>query len=139
MGTHHTTITLSTKGNCDLIDVTERVQDVVSGSGLKEGICTVFCPGSTASITTIEYEGGLLKDFPDALDRIVPQDITYEHHLRWGDGNGHSHVRASLMGPSLTIPFVDGSLTLGTWQQLVCCDFDNKPRNRRIEVMLIGE
>jgi secondary thiamine-phosphate synthase enzyme len=139
MATFHKSITLSTKGNCDLIDVTGKIEDIVRESSFEAGICTVFCPGSTASITTIEYEGGLLKDFPDAMDRLVPQDITYEHHLRWGDGNGHSHVRASILGPSLTIPFVNSSLTLGTWQQVVCCDFDNKPRNRRIEVMIIGE
>ncbi|MHA2139968.1 MAG: secondary thiamine-phosphate synthase enzyme YjbQ [Candidatus Thorarchaeota archaeon] len=139
MTTFHKSITLSTKGNCDIIDVTGKVEDIVKESSLETGICTVFCPGSTASITTIEYEGGLLKDFPDALDRLVPEDITYEHHLRWGDGNGHSHVRATLMGPSLTIPFVNRSLTLGTWQQVVCCDFDNKPRSRKIEIMLIGE
>jgi secondary thiamine-phosphate synthase enzyme len=139
MATYHESVTLNTKGNCDIIDVTGRIEDIVRESGLKAGICTVFCSGSTASITTIEYEGGLLKDFPDAMDRLVPENITYEHHLRWGDGNGHSHVRASLMGPGLTIPFVDSSLTLGTWQQLVCCDFDNKARSRKIEVMLIGE
>lgn len=139
MATYHKSITLNTKGNCDIIDITGRVEDIVRESGLNGGLCTVFCPGSTASITTIEYEGGLLRDFPDALDRLVPEDIPYQHHLRWGDGNGHSHVRASIMGPSLTIPFTGHSLTLGTWQQVVCCDFDNKARNRRIEVMLIGE
>ncbi|MHA2068352.1 MAG: secondary thiamine-phosphate synthase enzyme YjbQ [Candidatus Thorarchaeota archaeon] len=139
MAIYYKSITLSTNGNCDIIDVTGKVGEIVRESNLEAGICTVFCPGSTASITTIEYEGGLLKDFPEALDRLVPENITYEHHLRWGDGNGHSHVRASLMGPSLTIPFVNRSLTLGTWQQVVCCDFDNKPRNRKIEVMLISE
>jgi len=139
MATFHKSITLNTKGNCDLIDVTGKVEDIVRESSFEAGICTLFCPGSTASITTIEYEDGLLKDFPDAMERLVPQDIIYKHHLRWGDGNGHSHVRASILGPSLTIPFVNSSLTLGTWQQVVCCDFDNKPRDRRIEVMIIGE
>jgi secondary thiamine-phosphate synthase enzyme len=122
-----------------MIDVTGHAAETVKASGLTTGICTVFCPGSTASLTTIEYEGGLLKDFPAAMDRLVPQDIVYEHHLRWRDGNGHSHVRASIIGPSLTIPFVDGSLTLGTWQQIVYCDFDNRARNRELEILLLGE
>jgi secondary thiamine-phosphate synthase enzyme len=122
-----------------LIDVTGKVEEIVEESGLSIGICTVFCPGSTASVTTIEYEGGLLKDFPEAMDRLVPEDIVYEHHLRWRDGNGHSHVRATILGPSLTIPIVNGKLTLGTWQQIVFCDFDNRPRNRKMEVVILGE
>ncbi len=139
MGSYHKTISFSTKGNCDMIDVTGQVVEVVEASGLNTGICTVFCPGSTASVTTIEYEGGLLKDFPAAMDRMAPQDIVYEHHLRWGDCNGHSHIRASIIGPSLTIPFVGGNLTLGTWQQIVFCDFDNGPRERKLEILLLGE
>ena len=139
MGSLHRTVTFETQGNCDLIDVTGKVEEIVKESELTIGICTVFCPGSTASITTIEYEGGLLKDFPDAMDRLVPEDIVYEHHLRWGDGNGHSHVRATILGPSLTIPFANGKLTLGTWQQIVFCDFDNRPRNRKMEVVVLGE
>ena len=139
MGSLHRTVTFETRGNCDLIDVTGKVEEIVKESGLSIGICTVFCPGSTASVTTIEYEGGLLKDFPEAMDRLVPEDIVYEHHLRWGDGNGHSHVRATMLGPSLTVPFVNGKLTLGTWQQIVFCDFDNKPRNRKMEVVILGE
>ncbi len=139
MGSLHRTVTFETRGDCDLIDVTGKVKEIVKNSGLSIGICTVFCPGSTASVTTIEYEGGLLKDFPDAMDRLIPKDIVYEHHLRWGDGNGHSHVRATILGPSLTIPFVNGKLTLGTWQQIVFCDFDNRPRNRKMEVMILGE
>lgn len=122
-----------------MIDITPEVAETVNGSGLKTGICTVFCTGSTGSITTIEYEGGLLKDFPEAMERLAPKDAVYEHHLRWGDGNGHSHVRASILGPSLTVPFVNGSLTLGTWQQICFIDFDNKPRNRKLELVLIGE
>lgn len=99
----------------------------------------MFCPGSTASVTTIEYEEGLLKDFPAALDRLIPEDMVYEHHLRWRDGNGHSHVRATILGSSLTIPFINGSLTLGTWQQIIFCDFDNRSRSRKAEIMLVGE
>jgi secondary thiamine-phosphate synthase enzyme len=139
LGSFHRTVAFETQGNCDLIDVTGRIEEIVKESGLGAGICTVFCPGSTASVTTIEYEGGLLKDFPDAMDRLVPEDIVYEHHLRWGDGNGHSHVRATILGPSLTIPFVNRKLTLGTWQQIVFCDFDNRARSRKMEVMVLGE
>jgi len=139
LGTFHTTLTLETKGNCDMIDITESVQQSVSDSGLNTGICTVFCPGSTGSLTTIEYEGGLLIDFPVAMERIAPEDAVYEHHLRWRDGNGHSHIRASVLGPSITITFVNGELTLGTWQQVTFIDFDNKSRSRRLEVVLIGE
>lgn len=122
-----------------MIDITLAVEEAVTKSGLNTGICTVFCTGSTGSITTIEYENGLLKDFPVAMERIAPTDAVYEHHLRWRDGNGHSHVRASILGPSLTVPFVNGRLTLGTWQQITFIDFDNKPRNRRLEVVIIGE
>ena len=139
LGTFHTTLTLETKGNCDMIDITESVQQSVSDSGLNTGICTVFCPGSTGSLTTIEYEGGLLIDFPVAMERIAPKDAVYEHHIRWQDGNGHSHIRASVLGPSITITFVNGELTLGTWQQVTFIDFDNKSRSRRLEVVLIGE
>lgn len=122
-----------------MIDITQSVEKTVIESGLNTGICTVFCTGSTGSITTIEYEDGLLKDFPEAMERLAPKDLVYEHHLRWRDGNGHSHVRASILGPSLTVPFVNGKLTLGTWQQITFIDFDNKPRSRRLEVVLIGE
>jgi secondary thiamine-phosphate synthase enzyme len=122
-----------------MIDITNAVEGTVGKSGLKTGICTVFCTGSTGSITTIEYEDGLLQDFPDAMERLAPTDAVYEHHLRWRDGNGHSHIRASILGPSLTVPFVNGKLTLGTWQQITFIDFDNKPRSRRLEVVLIGE
>lgn len=139
MGSYHKSLSFSTNGNCDMIDVTGQVVEAVEASGFTTGICTVFCPGSTASVTTIEYEGGLLKDFPAAMDRLAPQDIEYEHHLRWRDGNGHSHIRASIIGPSLTVPFVGGNLTLGTWQQIVFCDFDNGPRKRKLEILILGE
>ncbi|MFW9810261.1 MAG: secondary thiamine-phosphate synthase enzyme YjbQ [Candidatus Thorarchaeota archaeon] len=139
MSTHNDSIAIETRGDCDMIDITHSVAETVRKSGLKTGICTIFCTGSTGSITTIEYEDGLLKDFPEAMERLAPKDAVYEHHLRWRDGNGHSHVRASILGPSLTIPFVNGKLTLGTWQQITFVDFDNKPRNRRLEIVLIGE
>lgn len=139
MSTHNDTIAFETRGDCDMIDITQSVEKTVIESGLNTGICTVFCTGSTGSITTIEYEDGLLKDFPEAMERLAPKDLVYEHHLRWRDGNGHSHVRASILGPSLTVPFVNGKLTLGTWQQITFIDFDNKPRSRRLEVVLIGE
>jgi secondary thiamine-phosphate synthase enzyme len=122
-----------------MIDITHTVENTVKKSGLKTGICTIFCTGSTGSITTIEYEEGLLRDFPVAMERLAPREAVYEHHLRWHDGNGHSHIRASILGPSLTVPFVNGKLTLGTWQQITFVDFDNRPRSRRLEVVLIGE
>ncbi len=139
MSTYNDSIAFETNGDCDMIDITYSVAETVSMSGMKTGICTSFCTGSTGSITTIEYEDGLLKDFPEAMERLAPKDAVYQHHLRWRDGNGHSHVRASILGPSLTVPFVNGKLTLGTWQQITFIDFDNKPRTRRIEVVLIGE
>jgi secondary thiamine-phosphate synthase enzyme len=122
-----------------MIDITHTIDEAVKKSGLKTGICTVFCTGSTGSITTIEYEDGLLHDFPVAMERIAPKEAVYEHHLRWHDGNGHSHIRASILGPSLTVPFVNGKLTLGTWQQITFVDFDNRPRKRNLEVVLIGD
>lgn len=122
-----------------MIDITHLVEAVVDKSRMNIGICTVFCKGSTGSVTTIEYEDGLLKDFPDAMERIAPKNEEYAHDKRWGDGNGHSHVRASLVGPSLTIPFVNGKLTLGTWQQVIFVDYDNRPRNRNLEIVIIGE
>jgi secondary thiamine-phosphate synthase enzyme len=139
LATYHTTVPLKTKGNCDIIDITEDVKKCVSNSGLMTGLCNVFCAGSTGSVTTIEFEGGLLKDFPVAMERIAPSNAVYEHQLRWHDGNGHSHIRASILGPSLTIPFVDSKPCLGTWQQVVFVDFDNVSRNRLLEVVLIGE
>ena len=122
-----------------MIDITKSVQNEIIQSGIESGICTVFCPGSTGSIITIEYEDGLLKDFPNAMERIAPVDAVYEHHLRWHDGNGHSHVRASIVGPSLTIPFVNRHLTLGTWQQITFVDYDVRTRDRSLQVMILGE
>ncbi len=133
------TMSLQTKGNDDMIDVTSRVQDVITSSGLSSGIAVVFVPGSTASVTTIEYEPGLMKDFPRAMDRLAPRGAHYDHDATWGDGNGYSHVRASIMGPSLVVPFENGRLMLGTWQQIVLIDFDNRPRTRSVIVTLEGE
>jgi secondary thiamine-phosphate synthase enzyme len=130
---------LSTKGFGDLIDVTDRVQDFVHKSSLSDGTVTVFVPGSTAGVTTVEYESGLVSDLRAAFDRLIPRDMTYAHDSRWGDGNGFSHVRASLLGASLTVPFSDGHLVLGTWQQIVVNDFDNRSRKRRIIVQIMGE
>jgi secondary thiamine-phosphate synthase enzyme len=133
------TLSFQTKGNDDMVDITSKVQDVLSSSGLTNGILTVFVPGSTASVTTIEYEPGLLKDFPRAIENLAPKDAHYDHNARWGDGNGHSHVRASTIGPSLVVPFENGRLMLGTWQQIVFIDFDNRPRARNVIVQAIGE
>jgi secondary thiamine-phosphate synthase enzyme len=133
------TITLSTKGFTDVIDITDEVTKIAGESGIQNGLVTIFCPGSTGGITTIEFESGVINDLKKALEKIVPSDIPYEHDKRWGDGNGFSHVRAALMKPSLTIPVVKGKLALGTWQQIVFIDFDNRERNREVIVQIIGE
>ena len=130
---------LRTRGHCDIQDITSQVSGVVRDSGLQAGIVTVFCPGSTGGLTTIEYESGVVTDLGQVLDEIAPPDRDYRHHLRWGDDNGHSHVRSALIGPSLTVPFVDKRLTLGTWQQIVFLDFDNRSRSRTILLQFMGE
>jgi secondary thiamine-phosphate synthase enzyme len=132
-------IELRTNGHCDIQDITSQVNRAVAPSGVKNGIVTVFVPGSTGGVTTVEFESGLISDLQQMFDRIIPTDIAYKHDLRWGDGNGHAHVRASLLGPSLTVPLVDGRLTLGTWQQIVFVDFDNRSRSRRLIVQIVGE
>jgi len=132
-------ITFKTKGNCDIIDITSQVADEVKQSEVNNGAVTLFISGSTAGITTIEYESRLLGDFKDMWDRVIPQNIPYEHNKTWGDGNGHSHVRASMLGASLTIPFVSKRLTLGTWQQIVFIDFDNRARSRELVLQIMGE
>ena len=133
------TISLSTQGSFDIQDVTSQVAAMVSGSGVKNGAVTVFCPGSTGAVTTIEYERGVLEDLRKAIERMAPSNIPYAHDQRWGDGNGFSHVRAALLGPSLTVPIIQGALTLGTWQQVVFIDFDNRPRRRKIAVQVMGD
>ena len=132
-------IGLRTKGECDLVDITPQVREEVSGSGINSGTVTIFLAGSTAGISTIEYESGLLSDFESMWDRAVPRNIPYEHDRRWGDGNGYSHVRASLLGASLVVPFTDKTVHLGTWQQIVLVDFDNRPRSREIVLQIMGE
>jgi len=132
-------ISLQSKGNCDIIDITSQVAKNVEESGVDSGIVTLFIVGSTAGITTIEYEPNLLSDFKNMWDRVIPQSIPYEHNKTWGEGNGHSHVRASMLGASLTIPFVNKKLTLGTWQQIVFVDFDNRLRSRKIIIQILGE
>lgn len=130
---------LNTQGHADIQDITDQVEGAVRDSGLQAGIVTLFCPGATGGLTTIEYESGVVSDLQGVLDEIVPPDRDYRHHLRWGDDNGHSHVRAALVGPSLTVPFVAGRLTLGTWQQVVFLDFDTRARSRRLVVQILGE
>jgi len=122
-----------------IFEISGEVADIVNESGMKSGIACVFVPGSTGAVTTIEYEDGVLHDLDDALDRLLPKDIDYKHNSRWGDGNGHSHVRASLLGPSLTIPFTNRKLELGTWQQIVFLELDNKGRSRELIVQIVGE
>jgi secondary thiamine-phosphate synthase enzyme len=136
---HSETISINTKGFSDIIDITDRVDAVIGRSRIENGLVTVFCPGSTGAVTTIEYESGVLRDLQKAIEKIAPSNIPYEHDKRWGDGNGFSHVRAALMKPSLTIPVVRGKLALGTWQQIVFIDFDNRKRERNILVQVMGE
>ena len=128
-----------TKGMTDILDITSYIRREVEGSGLKDGIVVIFIPGSTAGITTIEYESGVLQDLAEAIERLAPQSIHYHHDARWGDGNGFAHVRSALLGPSLSIPFRSGKLQLGTWQQIVLIDFDNRPRQRDVLLQILGE
>ncbi len=132
-------ITLSTRGNCDIIDITPQVEQQVAESGVSNGTVTVFVSGSTAGVTTIECESGLVSDFQKMWGRIVPEIVPYDHDRRWGDGNGYSHLRASLLGASLVVPFNNKTLTLGTWQQIVLVDFDNRARSRQIILQIMGE
>ncbi len=132
-------ISLQTKGNCDIIDITPQVEQQLAEANINNGTATLFVAGSTAGISTIEFESGLLSDFQSMWERNIPQNIPYNHDRRWGDGNGYSHVRASLLGASLVIPFNDKRLTLGTWQQIVLVDFDNRPRSRQIILQIMGD
>ncbi|HEY7108382.1 MAG TPA: secondary thiamine-phosphate synthase enzyme YjbQ [Nitrososphaeraceae archaeon] len=132
-------IQVRSKGETDIINITEQVSAAIEESNIENGIVTVFVSGSTAAVTTIEYEPGLVYDFPEMLSRVAPKGIQYKHDNTWHDGNGHSHVRASLIGPSLTVPVVDGKMSLGTWQQLVFLELDTRSRNRNIILQLIGE
>jgi secondary thiamine-phosphate synthase enzyme len=132
-------ITFNTKGNSDITDITPQVSQKLSGSALTRGSVLIFVPGATGALTTIEYEPGLEKDMKAALNRLAPREIEYAHNLKWGDGNGHSHIRASILGPSLTIPFTNNKLMLGTWQQIVFIDMDNRARSRKLIVQITGE
>ncbi len=132
-------IELTTQGNAEIRDITGQVATAVAESDLNNGTVTIFSPSATSALTTIEYESGCISDMQRLFDEIVNPANHYAHNARWGDGNGHSHVRAALLGPSLTVPFVNGRLTLGTWQQIVFVDFDNRPRRRELVAQLIGE
>lgn len=134
-----TSISLSTQGHADVRDITDRVARSIHQSGLKDGTATIFCPSSTSALTTIEYESGAVSDLRRLFDEIIPQNRECAHNERWHDGNGHSHIRTVLLGPLLTIPFVDGQLTLPTWQQIIYVDFDNRPRQRKLVLQLVGE
>ena len=132
-------IQFNTQGHGHIVDITDQVRQKLRESGLGAGIVTLFSPSSTSALTTIEFESGAVHDLQQLFERIAPTDIGYRHNLRWGDGNGHAHVRHALLGPSLTIPFVDGRLTLGTWQQIVFVDFDNRSRARSLVIQILGE
>jgi secondary thiamine-phosphate synthase enzyme len=132
-------IQLNTNGNADVQDITPQVAQVVRSSKVKNGTVTIFCPSSTSALTTIEYESGCVSDLRRLFEEIIPQNREYAHNARWQDGNGHSHIRAALLGPSLTIPFVEGNLTLGTWQQVIYVDFDVRSRQRELVLQIIGE
>lgn len=139
MPVQRTTIELDTRGDFDVHDITHRVARHVADSRLSSGVGVVFVPGATGAITTIEHEPGCLADLERLFDEIAPVARNYAHHERWGDGNGHSHLRAALLGPSLAFPFADGAPSLGTWQQIIFIDFDNRPRTRSLIVQLVGE
>ncbi len=130
---------VKTRGDADVLDITPLATQALRKSSLKDGTLTVFVPGSTAAVTTIEFEPGVVRDLRAAIQRLVPDSLVYEHDQRWGDGNGYSHVRAALVKPGMAIPFQDGGLLLGTWQQLVLIDFDNRPRTREIVFQVVGE
>jgi secondary thiamine-phosphate synthase enzyme len=132
-------ISFTTDGNADVHGITEQVAAALQKSGLHSGILTIFCPSSTSALTSIEYESGCLADLRRLFDEIVPAKREYAHNARWGDGNGHSHVRAALLGPSFTVPFVDGQMMLGTWQQVIHVDFDVRPRRRELIVQIMGD
>jgi secondary thiamine-phosphate synthase enzyme len=131
-------LSFQTGGDTDIIDITNRVSLAVAESGLMEGQVLIFVPGSTAAITTIEFESGVVRDLQDAIERLAPTGMLYRHDARWGDGNGYAHVRAALLGPSLAVPLINGRLVLGTWQQIVLVDFDNEPRDRQVMVSISG-
>jgi len=133
-----TTLERNTSAGTDIHDLSLELEAFVADSGISEGWVLLFVPGSTAALTTIEFETGAVNDFKRAIERLAPEAAEYEHNLRWGDGNGYSHVRAALMGPSLVLPLTAGQIQTGTWQQVILCDFDNRPRQRRILLQVMG-
>jgi len=133
------TIKFKSEGSGTIVDLTPEMKSAVDQSGVRSGTVTAFIPGSTGGITTIEYEPGLLQDIPELLEKLIPSDRPYQHDETWHDGNGFSHLRAALIGPDVTVPFVDKELTLGTWQQVVFLDFDNRPREREIVFQIVGD
>ncbi len=139
MSNYRKVIKLKTKGEGDMIDISTRIKDAVSESGLSTGLACAFIPGSTAAIITIEYEPGLESDMRDALERLLPKGIEYEHHKRWGDDNGHSHIRASFLSSSVTVPFHNGAPDFGTWQQAVLIESDTRPRSREVIIQMVGD
>jgi len=130
---------IESRGEADVLDITDLAERALQKSKLKDGILNVFVPGSTAAVTTIEFESGVIQDLRDAIERLAPKSLQYQHDMRWGDGNGYSHVRAALLKPGLAVPFQEGRLLLGTWQQLVLIDFDNRPRSRSLIFQIVGE
>jgi len=138
MEIHCSDIHCQTTGDTDVIDITPQVTEALRSSGISNGVVFLFISGSTAALTTIEYERGVINDLITTLDKIAPRNTSYQHDLRWGDGNGYSHVRASLLGPSLNIPVADKKLLVGAWQQIVLLDFDNRPRKRQVVIQIIG-
>ena len=136
---YYSEISLRTQADGEIVDITAKVQKILAESGITSGIATVFVTHSTCGITTVEYEPGLIEDLANAWERLVPKAIPYGHDAHWGDGNGYAHVRASLLGASLTVPFTDKKMVLGTWQQIILVDFDNRPRNRTVVVQVMGE
>jgi len=139
MKIHNETIELQTGGFPDIIDLSHQIDEVLTGSGIRNGVMTIFVPGSTAGVTTIEYEPGLLQDLPALCEKLAPRGVTYQHDETWHDGNGYAHLLAALFKPSLQVPVIDGSLTLGTWQQVVLTDFDNRSRRRKLIIQIMGE
>jgi secondary thiamine-phosphate synthase enzyme len=139
MSVYSDELDIVTKGESDIINITEKIEKSVKKSDIQNGIICIFIPGSTGTITAIEYEPGLKQDFPNALNKIAPKDINYKHHNTWNDDNGRSHIKASIIGPSLCIPITDGILIHGTWQQIVFMELDTKPRKRKIIIKIIGE
>jgi secondary thiamine-phosphate synthase enzyme len=133
------TLEMDTNGNGDVLDITDRLAKKIAQTDILNGVVVVFCPSSTSALTTIEYESGCIDDLKNFFEKVTPSDGDYRHNLRWGDGNGFSHLRAALLGASLTIPLQNGGLTLGTWQQIILVDFDNRPRRRRLVAQIIGE